>query len=162
MVALLRADFSAQYVVGPRYKEYWDAMRATHSVCPMLVFDEKEDIVGDPAQFESKLVGALIEVTFSLKHYYMAATSTRTKAYDTFSAKIESISVLSPPPVVRRSPYKETIYTRKPKPMPQMPTRGEQVQAAKVFGPMLGKIPQPNFSLGEPGAFQFSYGTTCL
>ncbi|KJA13881.1 hypothetical protein HYPSUDRAFT_483661 [Hypholoma sublateritium FD-334 SS-4] len=151
------------------YAEFWKDAQTTHQLCSMPVFDQDDTVIASPELFQQKLVGSLVEVTFTLKHYHMGANAKRPEAYDTFSAKIESVSILRSPPVLTKSPYKETIYTRKPRPMPQTPTRGEQKSAAKAFVPA-APIPAPDFlqgastststSIGNPGSVRVEASTT--
>ena len=93
--------------------------------------------------FADKLIGAMCEITFTLRHYSIGVQTkpggARVEAHDVFSAKVEAVSVLKNPPVIVRSPFKGR--TKRPHHRPQIPTRGEQVSAANAF------VPQPNFGL---------------
>ena len=110
----------------------------------MPVFDTNDyPIKAELFADADKLIGAMCEITFTLRHY---SISVQTKpggawveAHDIFSAKVEAVSVLKNPPVIVRSPFKGR--TKRPHHRPQIRTRGEQVSAANGF------VPQPNFGL---------------
>jgi len=107
----------------------------------MPVFDTADKPV-NPDHFAEKLVGAMCEITFTLKHYAIAAQRKAdgrlVEANDVFSAQVETIAILKKPPVIARSPYKGRL-ARRPHHRPQLPTRGDQVNAAAAF------LPQPDF-----------------
>jgi len=72
--------------------------------------------------------GALVALTFRLKHYYI-----QDKKYDTFSATIEQIIVLKRAPPQQPSPYR---HGAGPVRLPTTgPTRSEQVAAVSAFYP---------------------------
>jgi hypothetical protein len=109
----------------------------------MPVFDTADKPV-NPDHFAEKLVGAMCKVTFTLKHYVIAAQTKAdgrlVEANDVFSAQVETIAILKNPPILTRSPYKGRLArSLRPHHRPQLPTRGEQVNAAAAF------IPQPDF-----------------
>jgi hypothetical protein len=109
----------------------------------MPVFDVTDAPV-DPSLFANKLVGAMCEVTFILKHYSIAGHQMDGKyaeANDVFSAQVETVAILKSAPVLARSPYKGRLL-RRPQHKPQIPTRAEQINAAEAF------VPRPN--LGQP------------
>ena len=103
----------------------------------MPVFDAADNLI-NPDHYTEKLVGAMCEVTFTLKHYAIAAQTKANgnvvDANDVFSAHVENISILKKPPTLPRSPYKNRT-TKKPHHRPQLPTRSEQVNAAAAFVP---------------------------
>jgi len=103
----------------------------------MPVYDTNDSPI-NPDHFVNKLIGALCEVTFTLKHYAIGAQKKSkddgkdVEPHDIFSAQVESVAVLKNPPTIVRSPYKGRIIKR-PHHRPQIPTRGEQVNAAEAF-----------------------------
>ena len=103
----------------------------------MPAFDTNDSPI-NPDHFVNKLVGALCEVTFTLKHYAIGAQKSSkegesyVEAHDIFSAQVETVAVLKNPPTIVRSPYKGRIIKR-PHHRPQIPTREEQVNAAAAF-----------------------------
>ena len=103
----------------------------------MPVFDTAEKLV-NPDHFAEKLVGAMCEITFILKHYAIGpqtkANGNVVEANDVFSALVENVSILKNPPILPTSPYKARLAKR-PHHRPQLPTRNEQVNAAAAFVP---------------------------
>ena len=73
-----------------------------------------------------------------LKHYSMGAQGA-VEAHDVFSAHVEAILILKKAPVIAPSPFKGR--GKRPQHRPQIPTRGEQVNAATAF------VPQPCIGL---------------
>jgi hypothetical protein len=106
----------------------------------MPVFDTNDKLV-NPDHFAEKLVGAMCEITFTLKHYAIGpqtkANGNIVEANNVFLAHIESVTILKNPPTLQRSPYK-TRLTKRPHHRPQLPTRSEQINAAAAF------VPQPD------------------
>ena len=123
------------YGVGQDYEKFWTRAKSTHHACIMPVFDTNDCPI-NPDHFANKLVGALCEVTFTLKHYAINAQKKEgdqdVQAHDIFSAQVETVALLKNPPTIVRSPYKGRL-TRRPQHRPQIPTRGEQVNAAAAF-----------------------------
>ena len=124
----------------------------------MPVFDTADNLV-NPDHYTEKLVGAMCEITFILKHYAIAA-QTKTNgsvvdANDVFSAHVENVSILKKPPTLPRSPYKNRT-TKKPHHRPQLPTRSEQINAAAAFVPRFHSNPNsPRTSKSPaPSAFE--------
>jgi len=60
-----------QYSVDDQYECYWTAAKAKNYCCIMPVFDTNDALVGCN-RFAEKLVDAMCEVTFMLKHYAIA------------------------------------------------------------------------------------------
>ena len=77
----------------------------------MPAFDTNNSPI-NPDHFVNKLVGALCEVTFTLKHYMINAQKKEggqdVEAHDIISAQVETIQValLKNPPTIVHSPYK--------------------------------------------------------
>ena len=110
----------------------------------MPVFDTNDAPVS-PDRFVEKLVNAMCEVTFTLRHYSISGHNLKkpdgrvVEANNTFSAQVEAVVILKKPPTIARSPYKGRLAKR-PHHQPQLPSRGEQVNAAAGF------VRQPNFT----------------
>jgi hypothetical protein len=87
----------------------------------MPVFDTADKLV-NPDHFAEKLVGAMCEITFTLKHYAIAAQTKANgkvvEANDVFSAHVESVVILKNAPPLPRSPYKGKL-TKIPHHRPQ-------------------------------------------
>jgi hypothetical protein len=109
----------------------------------MPVFDTADKMV-NPDDFAEKLVGAMCEITFTLKHYAIGPQTKENgkivEANDIFSALVESVVILKIPLTLPRSPYKTRLLKR-PHHRPQIPTRSEQVNAATAFVPL--PVPEP-------------------
>ena len=116
----------------------------------MPAFDTNDSPIA-PDHFSSKLIGALCEVTFTLKHYAIGVQKRDggqdAEAHDVFSAQVEAVAVLKNPPLVARSPYKGRI-SKRPHHRAQVPSRGEQVNAAATF------VSRPEYSLGSEAGNQ--------
>lgn len=59
--------------------------------------------------------------------------------HNVFFAQVETVAIFKNPPAIVPSPYKGRL-TRRPHHRPQIPTTGEQINAAAAF------VPQPNFA----------------
>ena len=121
----------------------------------MPVFDTNDKLV-NPDHFSEKLVGAMCEITFTLKHYAIGpqtkANGHVVEANDVFSAHVENVAILKNPPTLPRSPYK-TRLTKRPHHLPQLPKRSEQVNAAAAFVPHPDpeqKMTMPTFETSFP------------
>ncbi|KAH9483663.1 hypothetical protein JR316_0003133 [Psilocybe cubensis] len=137
--------FTKSYAVNDECEPWFTTMKEKHYIKQFPLYDSKDDLIQDISVLEDKLVGALVEVTFSLKHYYI--TSKTDKPNDTFTAIIENITILKPPPTVSHGPYRSLLSPKKkPARRIQTPlgisTRGKQINAAKSFIP----VPQPIFT----------------
>ncbi|PPQ82748.1 hypothetical protein CVT25_009302 [Psilocybe cyanescens] len=144
-----RNAITAGYNVNADCTPWFDLVKQSHQLCRLPLYDANENLDTKPETWESKLVGAMVEVTFSLKHYHMAANSQCVKASDTFSAKVESVSILRPPPPVLRSPFKNLASPKKLPRTPQTPSRGQQIKAARSFVPFPNGVKQPDFTLAN-------------
>ena len=72
-----------------------------------------------------------------LKHYAIGGHKGSDRDGKWIEANIvESVAILKNPPVIVHCPYKGRL-TRKPNHRPQLPTRGEQINAAQAFVPRL-------------------------
>ena len=89
------------YGVGQDYEKFWTRAKSTHHACIMPVFDTNDYPI-NPDHFINKLVGALCEVTFTLKHYAIGAQNKEggqdasVEAHDIFSAQVETVAVIGP------------------------------------------------------------------
>jgi hypothetical protein len=97
------------YGVDSQYESYWTASKVKNYCSVMPVFDTNDAPVS-PDRFAEKLVDAMCEVTFTLKHYVIAAhkkaDGSEMEATDVFSAQVETVVILKKPPTLARSPYK--------------------------------------------------------
>lgn len=149
MTGPMRNAITSGYTVNNECAPYLDPLKAMHQICRMPLYGADNNLDTRPDTWSDKLLGALVKVTFTLRHYHMVATATRPDASDTFSAKVESLSILAVPTPILESRFRENVSPRKPRHLPQTPTRSEQVNAARAFVPFPAGIPQLNFSLAS-------------
>ncbi|KAH9478030.1 hypothetical protein JR316_0004219 [Psilocybe cubensis] len=147
------------YTVNPACTPWFNSAKNSHHIRLMPVYDVEETLITRPDLFALLLIGSVVEVTFTLRHYHMAVTSTRTDASDTFSARVESVSVLCPPPPVLQSPIR-MISPRKPPRQAQTPTRHDFSQVKQpsfTANPMTVHLALPMSSaVGPQAAYQTS------
>jgi hypothetical protein len=93
----------------------------------------------EPAKFASALPGALVDLTFVLKHHYINKDGSSVNSY---TASVEQIIILKPAPPAVRSPFQDrhkagalSISQSPRKSSAKEATRSEQVAAADTFGP---------------------------
>ncbi|KAJ3564656.1 hypothetical protein NP233_g8151 [Leucocoprinus birnbaumii] len=91
----------------------------THRVLPLVAYDETEALIL-PENMQSTLAGALVEITFSLRHYLMGKGNE--EKFDCFSGRIEQIVVIRPPGPPLPSPFQN--FKRK---SPWRPTDEEPI-----------------------------------
>jgi hypothetical protein len=65
-------------------------------VLPLIAFDV-DGVAIKPAQYESRLRGAVVQMRFSLKHWPISNKMEKNKTKHVFAADIEHIRVLVPP-----------------------------------------------------------------
>lgn len=116
-----RNAITSNYPIDRDSAQWWDLVKESHQINLMPVYDVNDNLNTRADSWESLLLGALVEVTFTLKHFYMGVTPTRKEAYDVFSASVESVSVLEKPAPVLRSPFQQRVSPTKPRPIPQSP-----------------------------------------
>ncbi len=145
-----RESETLAYSVDQECEPFWTSAKDNHHCCIMPVFDTNDMPIG-PNRFAEKLVNAMCEITFVLKHITIAqhrkADGSVVDGNDVFSAQVETVAILKNPPILTRSPYKGRL-TRKPQHHPQLPTRQEQVNATMAF------VPHPSFGQMFPGPSQ--------
>jgi len=80
--------------VDDQYECYWTAAKGKNYCCVMPVFDTNDALVS-PDRFAKKLVDAMCEVTFTLKHYAIAshrkAGGREMESNNIFSAQVETV-----------------------------------------------------------------------
>lgn len=72
----------------------------THRVVPLPAYDMHGELI-EPKSYVTRLVGALVQVHFTMSHIPIATTRT-----DRFMADIVSVRVLAPPPPKPVTPRK--------------------------------------------------------
>ncbi|PPQ85623.1 hypothetical protein CVT25_012515 [Psilocybe cyanescens] len=114
-----------RYNINADCTPWFDLVKQSHQLCCVPLYNANKNLDTKPKTWESKLIGAMVEVTFSLKHYPMAANSQCVKASDTFSIKVESISILRPLPPILYSLFKNLASPEKPSCTPQTLSHGQ-------------------------------------
>ncbi|RDB26253.1 hypothetical protein Hypma_006072 [Hypsizygus marmoreus] len=106
---------TAIWPVPTDHQDAFDAVKRTHQIMPLMVFNEDNHFVA-PADVTAKLRGALVEMHFCIKHYYIGGGPEK---FNSFSGLIEQIVVLKPP-------------------IPRLPNPNELVNAANSFMSVTG------------------------
>lgn len=109
--------------------EHYDAMEEynlTHCVCPIPLYDTNKSRI-PPGRVQRKLDGALVEVHFQIKHFYL-----KSQLVNSFTGLIQRIEILrSAPPIKPKShrskPSKRALRVK------VGPSRHEQLVAANTF-----------------------------
>ncbi|KAF6761055.1 hypothetical protein DFP72DRAFT_1089695 [Ephemerocybe angulata] len=130
-----------------------DSLKETHRLNPVPFFDI-DNAPMDPAGLLTHLVGAVVEVSFTLHHFAMKDSSGKATS-DTFTARLVQLRVLRKAAAQPASPYHNSLRTGSPYIPPASPTRrhthasaGPAVQqpeaAASTVPPtQVGVAPQP-------------------
>ena len=95
---------------------------------PLMAYNEKETQIL-PEKLPSILKGALVELTFTLRHYHI---KNATQDYDTYTGTIEQIIVLDRAPPKKISPYRKREGPVRIRPS-NVPSRAEQAAAVCAF-----------------------------
>jgi len=83
----------------------------THDPVPFPAYDMHGDII-HPKMYRNRLQGALVEIHFNLKHWYIGKEG---NAANVFAADIYIVRVISPPPSMTPvSPWKHRILALDP------------------------------------------------
>ncbi|KAF8952603.1 hypothetical protein BDZ97DRAFT_1930581 [Flammula alnicola] len=137
-----RNRMTQAYRVDTEYSDMFEKLKLSNHCSVMPVFVPESDEAIQPEQFEDRLIGALVEVTFNMCQFHYGNAE-----FDTFTGKVQSVVVLKKD--IPEDTGFNNIVVRKPSHIPQTPTRGEHVNAAKAFVPSLQRIPQPIFVQGS-------------
>jgi hypothetical protein len=98
----------------------------------------------DPSKFATALPGALVDVTFILRHHFIRGNNTNGgEDSNTFQAFVQQVNILKPPPPPVSSPFQDRrkggalVIKQSPRKSSskQGPSRSEQVTAVDAFGP---------------------------
>ena len=92
----------SQWPAPPEYRDALAALEDTHTIVPLMAYNEKETQIL-PEELSSNLKGALIELTFTLRHYRIKNAS---QDYDTYTGTIKQIIILERAPPKKVSPYR--------------------------------------------------------
>ncbi|RDB21350.1 hypothetical protein Hypma_011907 [Hypsizygus marmoreus] len=111
------------------HQEAFDDIKRTHQVLPLMVYDMSGKYVL-PEEVTSKISGALVEVHFRIKHYFI----NKTQSFNSFTGSIEQIAVLRQAIPKNPSPYRSRNKTGPYRPS-STPSRAELKRAADTFLP---------------------------
>ncbi|RDB17857.1 hypothetical protein Hypma_000843 [Hypsizygus marmoreus] len=123
-------DDTAKWPVPVTHREAFDQIKHAYQVLPLMVYDMAGKYVL-PEEVSSKIRGALVEVHFRVKHYFI---NNPTEKFNTFTGIMEQITILRPALPRIPSPYRSRNKTGPYRP-PPTPTRGELKRAADTFLP---------------------------
>ncbi len=86
--------------VLPRNNSVMEHIRPTHNVNPIPAYDVDGHLIR-PNMYEDVLAGALVEIEFTLQHWYIRGNvGLGIPPKHQFSADLERIKVLSPPKII--------------------------------------------------------------
>lgn len=91
----------------------------------------------EPSKFRTALPGAMVDVTFILRHHYF-------KGVNSYSAYIQQVIILKSAPPAIPSPFQDRrkggalSFSQSPRKSPSKagPSRNEQIAAVNAFGPV--------------------------
>jgi hypothetical protein len=90
----------ANWPVAERCKPQFEDLMQTHTINPLPAYDLDRKLI-PPAQYESKLCGAVVEVHFAFFHHHI-----RSSKRHIFNAVLRDMIVLRPPSNMPSSPLK--------------------------------------------------------
>lgn len=137
--------------VPPRYESQFNSLKDTHVMLPLAAYDENDALIS-PENMEAKLSGALVQLTFGLRHYHI---HTREDNRDSYPAGILQIIILDPPPPKapkERSPYRQNMRRGPHRPTTFTP-RGEHMidlDTLISFGESTPSTPAPSTLTSTP------------
>jgi len=82
-----------------KHRDEFDLMKLSYEASPLRLY--RGTSLVEPADVIGALTGAVVEVFFVIRHYYL-----RDKKFDTFGADIQRIKILKPGSAVARSGFK--------------------------------------------------------
>jgi hypothetical protein len=82
-----------------KHKEEFESIKHDFVACPLGVYRDKTMV--EPGNVNDVLKGALVEIFFTMRHYYL-----RDKKFDTFQAEIQQIKVVKPGGSIPTSGFK--------------------------------------------------------
>lgn len=126
-------DWTIDYPISQKYKEYFDELTAKWRVTPLHAFDTSGNFI-NVQDLEISLRGSLVLVYFELKHFPIRNKRTNGIFGNTISATATQVKVLERGER-RSSPYK-SLMLKGPTFLPQSPTtRKNQTNAVRAFHP---------------------------
>ena len=85
--------------IAMKHRDEFDLMKLSYEASPLRLY--RGTSLVEPADVIGALTGAVVEVFFVIRHYYL-----RDKKFDTFGADIQRIKILKPGSAVARSGFK--------------------------------------------------------
>jgi hypothetical protein len=78
-----------EWPIPTKHKAEFESMKFENMACPLRVY--RDNIFVEPGDVNEALTGAMVEVYFTIRHFYM-----REKKFDTFQADIQQIKIVKP------------------------------------------------------------------
>jgi hypothetical protein len=88
-----------KWPITSKYRDEFDSMKFDFMACPLRVYRDKTFV--EPRDVNGALTGAVVEVYFGMRHYYL-----RDKKFDTFQAEIQQIKIAKPGSSIATSGFK--------------------------------------------------------
>jgi hypothetical protein len=85
--------------VPSKHRDEFNSMKFDFMACPLEVYRDKTFV--EPRDVIGALTGAVVEVYFGMRHYYL-----RDKKCDTFQAEIQQIRIVKPGSSIATSGFK--------------------------------------------------------
>ncbi|KAJ8597223.1 hypothetical protein M405DRAFT_586448 [Rhizopogon salebrosus TDB-379] len=88
-----------RWPIPAKHKEEFDSIKFDFMACPLGVYRETAFV--EPGDVNDALQGAIVEMFFSIRHYYL-----RDKKFDTFQADMQQIKIIKPGASIASSGFK--------------------------------------------------------
>jgi hypothetical protein len=85
--------------IPAKHRDEFDEIKLNYEASPLRLY--RGNSLVEPADVNDALTGAVVQVFFMIRHYYL-----RNKKFDTFGADIQQIKLLKPGTSIARSGYK--------------------------------------------------------
>lgn len=132
--AISDEDFSVDYPIDSRYKVDFEDILPKWRATPLAAYDVAGKLI-KVHSLETSLMGALVLVYFTLKHYPIREKAGSGVSNNTFTAIATQVKVLEAATERGPSPYKSQMM-KGPKYLPQSPSKKrDQARAVAAFHP---------------------------
>jgi hypothetical protein len=88
-----------EWPMPAKHKAEFESMKFENVVCPLRVY--RDNVFVEPGEVNEALMDAMVEVYFTIRHFYM-----REKQFDTFQADIQQIKIIKPGASIVTSGFK--------------------------------------------------------
>jgi hypothetical protein len=78
-----------KWPIPSKHKEEFESLKFDFIACPLRVY--RGNVFVEPGDVNEALTGAVVEVFFTMRHYYL-----RDKKFDTFQGEIQQIKIIKP------------------------------------------------------------------